>query len=364
MEYNVMFVEVPKGLKCIIEYKNNDGEWKQTSKQSFKRQKDAKPWIDETLGKLEEQLSLEITLDENYKEIIFAEFREIYIKHVELYREYSTVLNYKNTFNKFAKLNSKPLENITQMNIQLIVDDLVKSGLSRGTIMDNLKRLNNVFESAVKPYRAIAKNPIENITDIVIPKSKTKEKIKALTKSELDTLLEKIEPANDYIITLLASTCGLRIGEILGLTWDNIDFKKEVLTVEKQWKELRKGTHGFGSLKSKNSHREIPIPPKTLAILKQYRNELKVPPLDNRIVTDRKSKSTTSKLVQKYRKLGFDISVHDLRHTYATMLIGNGVDFKTAAKLLGHNVEMTIKIYSHVNQDMIDAATKKIQEIF
>ena len=72
-----------------------------------------------------------------------------------------------------------------------------------------------------------------------------------MAKSELDDLLDKIRPANDYIITLLAATCGLRIGEILGLTWDNIDFKKEILTVKRQWKEIEKGVYNFGDLKSK-----------------------------------------------------------------------------------------------------------------
>lgn len=60
---------------------------------------------------------------------------------------------------------------------------------------------------------------------------------------------------------------------------------------------------------------------------------------------------------REYVKLGLDISVHELRHTYATNLIANGVDFKTAAKFLGHSVEMTMAIYSHVTDDMIKRAT-------
>lgn len=364
MEYNVTYREKNKSVQCIISYKNNDGEWKTKSKQGFRIQKDAKPWIETTVEELEEMLENETKLDVEYKDITFKEFKDIYIKHLELHREYYTILNYKTTFDKFAKLNDKPLDQIKQIDIQIIVDGMVKTGLSRGTIRDNLKRINTVFMAAVKQYKAITKNPIENIKDIVIPQSKTKEKMKALTKAELDTLLDNISPSNDYIITLIAATCGLRIGEILGLTWDNVDFSKEILTVEKQWKELKKGVYGFGSLKSANSNRNVPIPPKTIAALKQYKSNLKVLPLDNRIVRDKQSKSTTSTLIKKYRNLGFNISVHDLRHTYATMLIANGVDFKTVAKILGHRVEMTMKIYSHVNQDMIDAATLKIQKIF
>lgn len=368
MEYKITYREKDKGIQCIINYKNNDGEWKQKSKQGFKTQKESKAWQEATLEALEKQLSLELMLNEEYKGITFKEFKDIYIKHIELHREYNTVLNYKTTFNKFSKLNDMALEDIKQLHIQIIVDSLVKEGLSRGTILDNLKRLNNVFDAAVSPYKAIAVNPIENIKDIVLPKNKTKKnKIKALTKSELDTLLSNITPVNDYIITLIASNCGLRIGEILGLTWDDIDFKRKVIMVTKQWKELSKGVYGFGNLKSENANREVPIPPNALAALEKYKDSLKVISFDKRVVPDKNTKSTTSRLVKKYRDLGFNISVHDLRHTYATLLLGdpkNKIDYKTVAKFLGHNVEMTIKIYSHVTQDMIDAATLKLQKIF
>mgnify|MGYP002410257252 CR=1 FL=1 len=57
-------------------------------------------------------------------------------------------------------------------------------------------------------------------------------------------------------------------------------------------------------------------------------------------------------------------SIHGLRHTYATLLIANGVDFKTAAKLLGHTVEMTMKVYSDVTDDMIEKTTDTINMIF
>ena len=72
----------------------------------------------------------------------------------------------------------------------------------------------------------------------------------------------------------------------------------------------------------------------------------------------------TNNLKNTYKNLGYDISIHELRHTYATMLISNGVDFKTAAQLLGHDIEQTMKTYSHVTNDMISAASKIINNIF
>ena len=110
----------------------------------------------EKLEKLEEQIASGNVLNEKYKGITFEKFKKVYTEHLKLYKAYNTQLNYKTTFNKFAKLNKKALEDITQLDIQIIVDGLVKKGLSRGTIMDNLKRLNTVFKAAVSPYKAIA----------------------------------------------------------------------------------------------------------------------------------------------------------------------------------------------------------------
>ena len=65
-----------------------------------------------------------------------------------------------------------------------------------------------------------------------------------------------------------------------------------------------------------------------------------------------------------YKKLGYEITIHDLRHTYATHLIANGLDFKTVAQLMGHDVQETIKTYSHVTDDMIKKAANVIEKIF
>ena len=62
--------------------------------------------------------------------------------------------------------------------------------------------------------------------------------------------------------------------------------------------------------------------------------------------------------------VGYEITMHTLRHTYATLLIANGTDFKTAAKLLGHDVEMTIKTYSHVTDDILERVSKTVNIIF
>lgn len=89
---------------------------------------------------------------------------------------------------------------------------------------------------------------------VKIPKEKTESRKKALSKSELDELLIKLKGNRYYLTALLAGTCGLRCGEILGLTWKDIDFDNSKLIAAKQWKIDKKTKEStFGELKTKNS---------------------------------------------------------------------------------------------------------------
>jgi integrase len=139
--------------------------------------------------------------------------------------------------------------------------------------------------------------------------------------------------------------------------------------LSKQWKQVKvdkkddkkSNIYDFGNLKSKNSNREVPIPLITLNELKKCSNVVNI---DNRIFKFKNTDSTSICVNRLLKRKGYDITIHELRHTYATMLISNGVDFKTAAKLLGHTVQQTMKVYSHVNDDMMKRATGIIENIF
>lgn len=83
-----------------------------------------------------------------------------------------------------------------------------------------------------------------------------------------------------------------------------------------------------------------------------------------RLFPDKDTSTSSVRLSLKFKKLGFDNSIHDLRHTYATMLIADGVDFKTVSNLLGDTVETVMKTYSHFTSNMTEKVTQKINAIF
>ena len=86
--------------------------------------------------------------------------------------------------------------------------------------------------------------------------------------------------------------------------------------------------------------------------------------ISNRIIVYKQLGGVDRRLRECCKSYGYDISIHELRHTYATALIANNVDFKTVALLMGHDIKQTMKTYSHVTSDMMDNAVNVLADIF
>ena len=160
----------------------------------------------------------------------------------------------------------------------------------------------------------------------------------------------------------IAANTGLRCGEILGLTWNDIDETNLLINVNKQWKINKKtNEYDFGELKNKKAYRKVPV---SLSFIKELRRYKTTVPIDiqNRIapfnnVAINSSFNATLKSI-------CGVTIHELRHTYITLLIANGIDFKTVAKIAGHDIKQTLNTYSHVTDDMMKNASDTISKIF
>lgn len=360
MEYNITYRQKDKGWQFIISYKNN-GKWKQKSKQGFATKKEAKPVAEKMALQLSKQLN-NSTIDDSYSSITFKQLSNIYIEHIALYRENNTLESYKHAINKFDELSNIKVKDIKKIHIQKIVDMILKKDtIKPKTIETYLQRIKMILKYYVEYY-----DPSYIVFDkIKLPNEKSESTKKALTKNQLDELLKTLKKekyGRYYIAALIAGTCGLRCGEILGLTWNDINFKENEIYINKQWK-LNKNTkkHDFGKLKGKKSFRVVPLPTNTKIELLEYK-KIAIPDIHDRIVPCA-SGSIKRFLNPTLRELA-NISIHELRHTYATLLISSGIDFKTTAKFLGHDVQQTMKTYSHVTDDMVKKATDTISKIF
>lgn len=360
MDYNVTYRKKDKSLQCIISYKDNTGKWKQASKQGFKTQKEAKPYIENTVKELEKRFANEKSIiSHDYNLITFKTLCDEFVEHEKLYREHNTVRNHKIAFTVFLDLDNKKVASLKKIDIRKCFDKVV-SKLKYATLKKYLQSIKLLFNYYIENYD----NSFSIDLNLEIPKDKIPTIKRALSKAELDNLLnsKRLIKSKYYIVAYIAANTGLRCGEILGLTWNNIDEINLRINVTRQWKINKDtNTYDFGDLKNKNAYRTVPISPSFIKKIKEYKSKVptdihnRIAPFDNLQITS--SFNTTLRRIS-------NITIHELRHTYITLLISNGLDFKTVAKIAGHDVKQTLNTYSHVTDEMMKNASNTISKIF
>lgn len=179
---------------------------------------------------------------------------------------------------------------------------------------------------------------------------KKKREIKVITESEMAKLFSKIENQDMKFLVMAMGLGGLRVSEARGLTFNN--FGKDTFFVTQQRQKIRKEIIVKTNTKSHNSIREIPLKKELKAAFQEFPMNIDKSEL---VVSKFYDTQTLNRL---YKKLGYDITNHSLRHSYATIAIQKGLDFKTVAYLIGDTVEMVMKTYAHVNSDMLENAKK------
>lgn len=359
-QYNITYREKNKGWQYIISYKTESiGKWKQKSKQGFSKKSEAKKAADKALDVLKIDLEKSYDILEDLSDITFYNFYLKYKNENKLYFTAATLQTLDNTANSFKSLWDIKIIDIKTYNIQNAIDILYKSGYKVNTVNTKMTYLNMLLNSAINKYKIININPAK---DVKLKKEKTTVNRKALEDVEVNELLEALKKDKEiyYVVVLVIVTTGIRIGEALGITKADIDFENKQLSINKQYKNLGDGLWGLGVVKSKNGNRILPLPNTTIEILKLYIDSTECAP-DGRIFNVGTTKSFQSSLNRRMKTLKFDVCLHDLRHTFATNLIASGIDFKTAAYLLGHDIEQTMKTYSHVTDTMLQRAKDMIE---
>lgn len=222
---------------------------------------------------------------------------------------------------------------------------------------------------------------------VTLPKDNTTKEIKVLSSDQQKLFIEAIKGHNLEVLFLVALSTGLRLGEILGLKWSDIDFNTGTLTVNRTIQRVtqidRNGNRESKVIeqlpKTKNSIRTIPIPKNILIKLKDHRleqntNRLKLGNLyfnSDYVFCDKlgypiDDKRPARNLKSILTKLDIEpIKFHGLRHTYATRLFEANVPPKTVQVLMGHSdISITLDIYTHVMEDTKLEAVEKLNEIF
>lgn len=260
------------------------------------------------------------------------------------------------------------LQKVDQEDIQNLVYQMAQQQFASGTIRNVFNILKKALDVAVK-QNYLYENPCKNV---ILPKTTTK-KVSALSltdqrKIELLALKEL-----DCSPIILALYSGMRIGEISGLRWEDIDFDKSIIHVKRtitritnEHSTLTKTEVVEGTPKSNNSERIIPLASnlaKYLLEKKKYSSSIYVISCNGGLTEPRTINYRFKKIVAK---LGFtDIRFHSLRHTFATRCLEQGVDIASLSQILGHHsTKLTLDTYADSLLENRQAAIATIDTLF
>jgi len=245
-------------------------------------------------------------------------------------------------------LDRVPMYNLTAYELQEALSRL--GGLSPRT----LKGLYGTLRTALRQAVAWGLLPSDPTVGLRAPRVPRRER-KVLTQEELRALLEAAKSYKYYLVLRLLVLTGMRLGEVLGLKWQDIDLKKGTLTVKRaadgRNRKLKQQP------KTASSERTFKLDEETVRLLAAHKKEQKVVAMKNRdsgLVFSHEGRVVREDAIRRtlnyaLKKAGLPrIRVHDLRHTAGSLLLDAGYSLSVVASFLGHSSPATTAaVYAH-----------------
>ena len=261
------------------------------------------------------------------------------------------------------ELGDIPLNQLTQNDLQQFYARLKKNGrllhaehygesLSDTMVRGCHANCRSALEKAVQEG-LIRVNPAVGCK---LPPKKARE-MQVLTREEIQRFLIQAKAEGYFELFLLELTTGLRRGELLALQWDDLNLETGELQINKQAYRTKEDGLLISQPKTKSSIRTVSLPQPLLTILKEYKEGVNSrwmfpSPLKEDSPLDPAYIRTRLHLILEHAQCK-QIRFHDLRHTFATMALGSGMDVKTLSSMLGHvSAATTLDIYTHITDDM------------
>lgn len=349
--------ENTKTWYCKFYYTDYTGTKKQKKKRGFKLQREAKEY--------ERSFILQQSKDINMP---FKDFVELYFEDMGHRLKQSTIQSKKCIVNlKITPFFSNmPLSQIQPADIRKWQNELMTYEKNGSNYSDTyLRAINNqltsIFNYATRYYN-LKDNPCRKAG--TIGKSKAEE-MEFWTKQEFDTFISGISnKPMSYTAYMLLYYTGIRIGELMALTKQDIDLKNQTITVNKSYQRLN-GKDIITSPKTPKSNRIITIPPFLCDILRNH--ILSIYDLqDNQRLFPFSKQFLRHEMKRGCKKTGVkQIRLHDLRHSHASLLIEFGFSPLLIAERLGHEkVETTLNTYSHLYPNKQNEISEKLQSLY
>lgn len=289
----------------------------------------------------------------------------------------TTVSTYRQQIEKHIKpaLGNVKLSAINTMQIQKLLNDLIQRKELAPKSVKNVHGIIHKSLSQAVRMRYIPYNPTDACE---LPRIEKKE-IRPLTEDEIKAFLAEIDKGEQFArLFKVALFTGMREGEICGLPWSAVDFKKGTITVKQQLqKEKEKGGKFYIAATKNDKTRTITAAPSVMELLRQERleqmkSQMKMGFVWNNewdlVFTYPDGSHTIPRTILKHFKAIMakfgrpDARFHDLRHTYAVMSLQEGDDPKTVQENLGHaTASFTLDVYGHVSEKMRQDSAARMQ---
>lgn len=250
---------------------------------------------------------------------------------------------------QFAGMNA---EEVTAQEIQAFLVDLGKRGFARRSVQMHRDIINMIFNNAIVDY-GTRFNPCGAVT---VPRNLPKKK----RELPSDDAIKAVIAGADQPFGLFAMIClcaGLRRGEVLALTYEDIDRKAGLIYVNKAVEYMGNNPH-IKPPKTDSGIREVPLLDTLAAAIPKEGSGLIFPGTNDNPLT----KTQYRKRWLKYcEAIGHDITAHQLRHGFATILFEAGIPDKDAQELLGHSsIAVTKDVYTHIRTTHKQKTAKKL----
>lgn len=339
----------------------------------------------EVVSKFEEEYAAMLARkDRSNADISIFEYLCAYLKRAESELQLNTRRSYHNMiygkiqsyFNKHPQIT---IENITPKDINKFYECLFSDGVKANTVIHYHAILHRAFKQAFKD-ELIDSNPFDRIER---PK-KNKFQGENYTEAELLELLEKSRTDPLYPAIMLAGGLGLRRSEALGIRWSRIDWEQKTVLLDTKIvdsDEVGAPPIPVEEMKNKSSRRTLPLPEPVYEMLlnekekqavykkmfkSSYSREFEDYVCVNQLSELMKPSYVTQHFSELLKRLGMrHIRFHDLRHTFASILIGNEVPLINVSNFLGHSdISTTANIYAHLDKAGKQVGADVITDLF